>query len=444
MRYCVFGGSSMSYMLDNMTEMNDLLDKCNHFVIVGTGWIGKLIYYWLVQNNISIERLEIAKIEEKLESKWTVSIIKNIDEILGEDDKCIIVAKKEEEGKRYASELEKIINNNVLFLSERLKNELDKNFMCVNPALYEKEVLISRKEELDNEMDKNVKDAICQIYAKQEFPIFQTIEIETVNRCNGTCQFCPINCLDDTRIYKKMSNELFEKIIKELSELKYEGRINLFSNNEPLIDDRIVDFAEYTAKKLPLAQKILFTNGTLLNIERFEKLVNNLDLMCIDIYYDNEVLSELSNDLIQILKLGIDNFEIQKKVMVQFICRSAIRNNRGGQSKNRNISYYVQAGCLLPYIQMVIRPDGKISLCCNDPLGKNTLGDVSKNTLLEIWNSSKYKNIRKNIGTTRQNFEFCKKCDNYASLNIHGKAVFTDEQRRDAWKQVNSYITGDK
>lgn len=428
-------------MIDNIGEMSNVLKKYNQIAIAGTGWIGKLLYYWLVQNDIVKERLKVVQIESTLESKWTISIVNNIAQIADKEDTCIIVAQKEEEGKIYALDLKKKGYNSVVFLSEKLKNELDAHLMHAFPELYEREVLLARKEELDKEMGESVKDSIQWINGQELFPLFQTIEIETVNRCNGTCKFCPINSIDDTRVYHKMSNELFEKIITELSEMNYDGRISLFSNNEPLIDNRIADFAEYTAKKLPAAQKILFTNGTLLNVERFEHLIKSLNLMCIDIYYDKEVVSELPKDLIQVLRLGIANPEIQEKVMVQFICRSAIRNNRGGQSKNRNFSYSVKAGCILPYIQMIIRPDGKASLCCNDALGINTLGDVSKNTLFEIWNSSEYSNIRNMIGETRQNFEFCKKCDNFASLNTCGKVLFSKNQHVVAWKQVANYIS---
>lgn len=60
---------------------------------------------------------------------------------------------------------------------------------------------------------------------------------------------------------------------------------------------------------------------------------------------------------------------------------------------------------------MVIRPDGKVSLCCNDALGKVTLGDVGKQSLMEIWHSRRYQTIRKVVGSGRGNFEKCAMCD---------------------------------
>ena len=49
-----------------------------------------------------------------------------------------------------------------------------------------------------------------------DIPSFRIVEIETLNRCNGSCAFCPVNAHQPQRPYAKMETELFEKIIKEL------------------------------------------------------------------------------------------------------------------------------------------------------------------------------------------------------------------------------------
>jgi radical SAM protein with 4Fe4S-binding SPASM domain len=79
---------------------------------------------------------------------------------------------------------------------------------------------------------------------------------------------------------------------------------------------------------------------------------------------------------------------------------------------------------------MIIRPDGKVSLCCNDPIGKNTLGDVSESSLIDVWNNNAFANVRRAVRDTRQNYEFCQECDNFATLNRGGNGVFTSVQMR--------------
>lgn len=60
---------------------------------------------------------------------------------------------------------------------------------------------------------------------------------------------------------------------------------------------------------------------------------------------------------------------------------------------------------------MIIRPDGKVSLCCNDPLGKNTLGDVTKDTLVNIWHNDRFGMVRRCLAQGRGNWKHCEYCD---------------------------------
>ena len=36
---------------------------------------------------------------------------------------------------------------------------------------------------------------------------------------------------------------------------------------------------------------------------------------------------------------------------------------------------------------MVVRPDGKIGLCSNDAFGQVTLGDLTSDSISDVWNS---------------------------------------------------------
>lgn len=83
-------------------------------------------------------------------------------------------------------------------------------------------------------LDENTN--VCQL---------SSIEIETINRCNNDCSFCPVNRNDDIRTPKIMKEELFYKIIDDLCNIKYTGVISLFSNNEPLLDTRLLKFLKY-------------------------------------------------------------------------------------------------------------------------------------------------------------------------------------------------------
>ena len=241
-----------------------------------------------------------------------------------------------------------------------------------------------------------------QLYRERH--MFHHIEIETVNRCNGICSFCPVSKGNEHRPYALMDEKVFRKIIDELSEMNYDGRLALFSNNEPLLDDRIVEFHRYARKKLPNARMHLYSNGTLMTREIFEELIMYL------------VSALFTGSLIPASRMVKEYAEIHpeivKKVTIVLRKPNEILTSRGGDAPNRTqIHIENNISCVQPFQQLIIRPDGKVSLCCNDPLGRETMGNVTENSLDEIWYGEAFENVRKRIFYGRENFEHCKNCD---------------------------------
>jgi len=247
---------------------------------------------------------------------------------------------------------------------------------------------------------------------KNGVPLFSRVELETQNRCNGICSFCPANKNADTRPYAKMTDELFNKIIKELRDLDYSGGLSLFCNNEPFLDTRLESFAKTARELLPKASIEVFTNGTVLKLERFIDIIPYLDILVID-NYNNKLKW---HEPVKIIKDYIkNNPELKSKVSIRMRKINALMSTRGGQAPNNNKKKTLPISCLLPYYHLVIRPDGKISLCCNDAMGKYTLGDVSEQSLKDIWYGETYSQIRKKIRQGRDELELCNYCDSYAN-----------------------------
>jgi len=243
-------------------------------------------------------------------------------------------------------------------------------------------------------------------------PLFGLVELETQNRCNGSCNFCPVNKNDDIRPYAKMTDELFEKIMSELRELNYSGTLSLFCNNEPFLDTRLEGFAKIAREYLPKARIQIYTNGTVLKLERFIEIIQYLDVMVIDNYNDE---LKWHDTVIAIREYIKKNPELKSKVKIRMHKESAIMSTRGGQAPNSREIKTLPISCLLPFYHMVIRPDGKISLCCNDAWGKYTLGDVSQQSLEEVWYNDAFTEIRSKVREGRDTLELCKYCDSYAN-----------------------------
>lgn len=276
-----------------------------------------------------------------------------------------------------------------------------------NMPYYEKTVIPIYAYIKDRLHDKTARRVVKEVLS-ENLPYFREIIIESVSKCNGICSFCPVNRRVDPRETVFMETSLFHKIIDQLQDMNYSGVIQLHGNNEPLLDDRIESFLEYVYDKIPKAHKILYTNGILLTIERFQNIVKYLDEFYIDNYDDNRKINKKTQMIIDYLD---QNSEYIDRVHFNIIRPTAIRNIRGGEAGNRTKVYGIQSPCLYPFVQISIRADGKVSLCCNDALGYYTLGDTHTQSLLDIWNSQIHKDILDKMVISRKRIDLCCNCD---------------------------------
>ena len=246
-------------------------------------------------------------------------------------------------------------------------------------------------------------------HLKKSVPLFDYIGIETYNRCNGVCEFCPVSVQAESREECLMDKALFQKIIDGLAELNYSGRISLFCNNEPFLDSRILEFHKYAREMLPNARMHLYTNGTLLTLDKFIELMEYLDELIIDNY--NQELKLIPNAR-KIKEYCEQHPKLIERVTIVLRKPQEILATRGGDAPNRQEKIsYENTKCVNPFIQMIVRPDGKISLCCNDPLGRDTLGDLNCSSLTEVWYGEKFNKVREALAKGRQYWPHCKYCD---------------------------------
>ncbi len=254
--------------------------------------------------------------------------------------------------------------------------------------------------------------------AMPRFPL--AIEIETINRCNNNCSFCPVNVKDDPRVHKLMDLSLVEKIAQELGEAKYRGLLALFSNNEPLLDERIVDICALFREQVKDAHIYMYTNGIMLTTGLYLSLFKaGLDELIIDNYSEKgELILPIKTLVREINLLGnaIDPYRARTRVFIRR--KKEVLTNRGGFAPNKKggrdneFLGLRNASCVLPFIQMVVRPTGEVSLCCQDALGKVTIGDVSKEGIHAVWKSEGLADIRARLRMFgRGSVGLCKDCD---------------------------------
>ena len=206
-----------------------------------------------------------------------------------------------------------------------------------------------------------------------------------------------------------MDEELFRKIIEELSRLNYDGYLNLYVNNEPFMDSRIEDWYRYAKEHLPNAKMLLYTNGTFITKERFEKIIPYIDKMIINNYSETLSLHKNIKELYTLVKAKSEYWDKDITIQIRYI--KEILTNRAGSAPNKSHKKRNSKICIMPFTDFTIFPDGTVGLCCNDALEKTNYGNLKDKTLIEIWTSAQYKNLRKIIGSNRDEYVFCQGCD---------------------------------
>ena len=254
---------------------------------------------------------------------------------------------------------------------------------------------------------KLYKKYINQFDEKVHLPCL--ISIETINRCNSTCSFCPANIHNDKRPFRKMDEQLFKKIIAELKALNYSGYLNLYVNNEPFMDTRIIDWYRYAKEELPLAKMLMYTNGTLMTKEKFIKIIPYIDKMVVNNYTENLSLHKNIEEIKNFVESNKEYWDKDISIQIRYI--HEILTNRSGAAPNKKELLENNEICIMPFTDFTIYPDGTVGLCCSDALEKTNLGNVSKETIYSIWIGKTYSTLRSKIAKGRSNYPFCKGCD---------------------------------
>ncbi len=96
---------------------------------------------------------------------------------------------------------------------------------------------------------------------------------------------------------------------------------------------------------------------------------------------------------------------------------------RAGQALNRSRIRTLRSQCLYLFKHINVRPDGKVSLCSNDALGSVTLGDLKKESILDVWYGETFEEYREKIIKGRKYIDACASCDNLHYNQNYGSWV---------------------
>lgn len=248
----------------------------------------------------------------------------------------------------------------------------------------------------------NIGKKICLNIEEKKNRIFTAVEFETTSVCNRKCTYCPNYTVE--RPYGYMEEGLFYKIIDELAEIKFSGRLSPHFYGEPLLDKRVVKFIYYIRNRLPNVFIKLFTNGDLLTYELFVKLLN----AGVDVFRIAQHDEKPSNAILTIL--GKSDNKTQRKHLeyINFYDNDEFLMNRGGLITVRHDVKQV----FCDYVSgITIDYEGNMLLCCQDYMSKHKFGNLKTEKIMDVWNKKQYKSIRDKVRCGIWPLDICRTCN---------------------------------
>ncbi len=293
-----------------------------------------------------------------------------------------------------------------------------------------------------------------------------TLFVDPTNWCNFKCSFCPRNQVDFSKYageFKHMSLELFSKIVQDLREFPRKLKVlRLFYLGEPLLCPDFLSMLHMAAEK-GIAERIeISTNASLLDEEKSRGIIDIAEKFNVDIYLRVSIYSVLQEKFNKITKSPMDiniihqNVERFSKMRQKFAGGGRVRiyakmlDSYDDESKLFLESYHpivdeveleepmewsgfdkkdlladvysqnhikrlnekrMPKVCAYPFHTLAIQSDGKVVCCCVDWSRHTLVGDVTRESLMDVWNGESLRKLRiLHLSGRRFENEACKNC----------------------------------
>lgn len=256
------------------------------------------------------------------------------------------------------------------------------------------------------------------------------ISLETLAVCNARCTFCPYPTLE--RIGTKMPDELIERLIREMATFKVPFMFAPFKVSDPLLDKRLIPILDMVNEEAPLARIRLFTNGSALtdaNAEEiggirnfvhlwvslnetdparyealmglpFERTAGNLDRLHSRRFPHPVVLSTVGHPNDEFVRYCNERWPR----FHAFVMR---RTGWLGEIDPQDAP--IPDTPCSRWFELSIMANGIVSLCCQDSSGRFQIGDINKQTMLEVYNAPGWRDRRARL-ISRKEIHPCSTC----------------------------------
>jgi radical SAM protein with 4Fe4S-binding SPASM domain len=286
-----------------------------------------------------------------------------------------------------------------------------------------------------------------------------SISVEPTTACNLRCPECPSGLRSFTRPTGKLSSEVFNKLIDEVSETLF--YLIFYFQGEPYLHPEFLQMvAKANEKNIYTATS---TNAHFLDEENAKKTVlSGLDRMIISIdgatqetyeayrktgkldkviegtknilYWRKKLKSSTPAVIWQFLvvkpneheietidrlgkELGVDKVAFKTAQIYDFANGNPLIPTKEKYSRYRKtgentyeLKHKLFDECWKMWHSCVVTWDGKVVPCCFDKDAHYVLGSIQKVSFSAVWNSNDYNKFRNQLLNARSEIEMCKNC----------------------------------
>ncbi len=263
------------------------------------------------------------------------------------------------------------------------------------------------------------------LWHRKRYPTELTVDAHSV--CNATCVTCPYPKLSQVLDHGKMDWDLYTKIIDDFEGIcrreGFRGSLSYCNMSEPTILKNFFDYLEYAYRKGCFS--VYFnTNMSFLTPAFIDRLVAenvlpdiHLNIMSLDKDQYEEFMGidfETTMENLEYLVEHYDTRQVDAGVLSPPLNGNGVKEFQIFFKKRKVKTYVVKArdraqnvldeihpiinktyGCRKnrPLRRMLVTHDGRVFLCCEDMANEVILGDLREESVEEVWNSEKCREI---------------------------------------------------
>lgn len=268
------------------------------------------------------------------------------------------------------------------------------------------------------------------------------LKIETTVLCNLRCPGCFRTESALKSQNKFMGFDQYRKIVDPLA--PYLLEISLYDQGEPLLHPQVFEFLNYNAQK-NIGTIVSSNYAMRLSEERLTKLITSgLDYLIVAV----DGITQKTYEKYRVggrLAVVLDNLKrtiaLKKRLrtkrpyvewqMVDFDWNKSEQPRAAklaqeigcdffnvvtdGYTLNQDESYRRQKRCPVLWSAFTVEFDRQVSACYVNDHQSLYVGDLSRQTVEEVWNSAEYQFLRETHHNTQKGapFSFCNRCENF-------------------------------